>query len=149
MLTLKRTNSKDQDFVDLVRQLDAYLAVVDGEDHAFYAQYNGIAKLNHTMVAYLDGQAVGCGAVKAFDDKAMEVKRMYVDPQARGQGVASQILGGLEVWAKELGYEKCVLETGQRQVEAVQLYQKRGYQRTPNYGQYIGVENSLCFVKSL
>ncbi|MEO0337797.1 MAG: GNAT family N-acetyltransferase [Bacteroidota bacterium] len=149
MLTLKRTNSRDKDFIQLVQKLDAYLAEVDGDEHAFYAQYNGIANLNHTIVAYLNGQALACGAIKAFGEDAMEVKRMYVDPQARGQGVASQVLKGLEVWAKELGYERCVLETGERQVEAVHLYQNRGYQRTPNYGQYIGVENSVCFEKVL
>jgi putative acetyltransferase len=59
------------------------------------------------------------------------------------------VLSELESWAAELGYPKCVLETGKRQPEAIALYEKQGYQRIPNYGQYIGVENSVCFEKVL
>jgi putative acetyltransferase len=59
------------------------------------------------------------------------------------------VLAELEAWAAELGYPKCVLETGKRQPEAIALYEKQGYQRISNYGQYIGVENSVCFEKVL
>ena len=74
---------------------------------------------------------------------------MYVSPASRGKSFAFQILTELEVWAKELGMSKTVLETGQKQPEAIALYFKAGYLRTPNYGQYIGIENSLCFEKIL
>jgi GNAT superfamily N-acetyltransferase len=77
----------------------------------------------------------------------MEVKRMYVLPNNRGKGIATTLLWELEKWALELGYMKCVLETGKRQPEAISLYEKSGYQRIPNYGQYKGVENSICFEK--
>ena len=60
-----------------------------------------------------------------------------------------EILNELETWAKELGYEKTVLETVKRQTEAVALYNKSGYKVIPNYGQYIGVDNSICFEKIL
>jgi putative acetyltransferase len=63
--------------------------------------------------------------------------------------MASKILKELENWAKELGYSRCVLETGLRQTSAVLLYQKLAYIQIPNYGQYIGVENSVCFEKCL
>jgi len=74
---------------------------------------------------------------------------MYTLPDSRGKGVASLILAELERWAAELSYGKCVLETGKRQPEAIGLYKKRGYQLIPNYGQYTGVENSVCFEKVL
>jgi putative acetyltransferase len=137
------------DFTTLVKLLDADLAIRDGDDHAFYAQFNKTAALGHTLVAYHNDQPVGCGALKAFGETAMEVKRMYTLPQYRGRGIASAVLAALEAWAAELGCEKCVLETGQNQPEAIAMYQKQGYQRIPNYGQYAGVENSVCFEKKL
>ena len=79
----------------------------------------------------------------------MEVKRMYTLPEFRGQGYAAKILLELENWAKELGYKSCVLETGKRQPEAIQLYKKNGYRIIPNYGQYKGIKNSICFEKIL
>jgi GNAT superfamily N-acetyltransferase len=145
-----RTDSTHPDFQALVRQLDRYLAEIDGDEHGFYAQYNTIATLGQVVVAYApDGQPVGCGAIKPIAPGCMEVKRMYVVPQARGRGVAGQVLAELERWSLELGCPTCVLETGRRQPEAIGLYEKHGYQRTANYGQYVGVANSVCFAKSL
>ncbi len=148
MITLKRTNSHDADFRDLVAKLDRYLAIIDGDEHAFYAQYNKTDGLNTVVVAYSEGQAVGCGAIKVYSDGVMEVKRMYVDPNVRAQGIASRVLQELERWAQELGAASCILETGIAQPDAVRLYHKNGYRIIPNYGQYQGVENSVCFEKN-
>lgn len=142
-----RSNSKHPDFITLVAQLDRELAIRDGEDHAFYAQFNSIEHLNHTLLMYKNEQAVGCGAMKAFDAERVEIKRMYTRTENRGQGIATKILKELEQWAVELGYNKCVLETGKRQPEAIALYKRNGYQRIANYGQYEGIQNSLCFEK--
>ena len=144
-----RTTSKNPDFQKLVKQLDDYLAVMDGEEHGFYDQYNKIDMLKHCIVIFDNDEAVACGAIKELDTKSMEVKRMFTLPEKRGKGLASKILNELEVWSKELGYEKIVLETGKRQTEAVALYNKCGYKIVPNYGQYIGVANSVCFEKIL
>ncbi len=149
MITLHRTDSNNTDFINLVKLLDAYLAVQDGDEHSFYDQFNKIVSLKYVVVAYEDDEPVGCGAIKELDATAMEVKRMYTLPQKRGQGIASQILHELETWAKGLGYNKCNLETGKRQPEAIALYQKCGYKHMANYGQYSGVENSVCFEKAL
>ena len=149
MPELRRTNSDDQDFIALVRLLDADLARRDGNEHSFYSQFNKIDKIRHAVVAYEDGKAVSCGAIKEYDTEAMEVKRMYTLPGYRGKGLAAMVLSDLEKWASELAYKRCVLETGKRQPEAIKLYEKNGYQVTPNYGQYIGIENSVCFEKPL
>lgn len=149
MVKLLRTNSDNQDFINLVRYLDADLAEKDGTDHSFYAQFNKINKIKHAIVAYEDDEPMGCGAMKEFTSNAMEMKRMYTLPEYREKGVATQILRELEKWAAELSYEKSVLETGKRQPEAIALYKKNGYEITPNYGQYIGIENSVCFEKEL
>ncbi|ASV31980.1 GNAT family N-acetyltransferase [Maribacter cobaltidurans] len=146
---LLRTDSGNAAFKELVQLLDADLALRDGEDTAFYSQFNGIAKLGHCIVYSLNGTALGCGAFKQFDDNSIEVKRMYVDPKMRGKGIASKILKALEAWARELGFTYCVLETGLRQPEAIALYKKNGYTVTANYPPYVGVDNSVCFRKKL
>ena len=144
-----RTDSQNPEFIKLVNQLDTYLAVTDGEEHGFYDQFNKIQNLKQVVVAYEHDMPVGCGAIKEFASDAMEVKRMFVRPESRGKGIAGKILAELETWAFEMGYSKCVLETGKRQAEAVALYMKSGYRMIPNYGQYIGMENSICFEKVL
>ncbi|HMB23710.1 MAG TPA: GNAT family N-acetyltransferase [Anaerolineales bacterium] len=149
MIRTTRTNSEDQDFVQLVKHLDADLAERDGQNHSFYAQFNKIDKIKHVVVAYDDDQPVGCGAIKEYTPGIMEVKRMYTTPESRGKGVASKILRELETWAAELSYEKCILETGKKQPEAIGLYKKNGYKMIPNYGQYAEVENSVCFEKQI
>jgi putative acetyltransferase len=147
MIELRRTSSQDQNFQSLVLLLDKDLSVRDGEDHSFYAQFNKIDKIKEAVVAYQDKEPIGCGAIKRYDDQTAEVKRMFVKPEFRGFGIATKILSALEEWASELGYQYCVLETGQKQPEAIALYKKRGYQIIQNYGQYIGVENSVCMGK--
>ncbi|RYD56446.1 MAG: GNAT family N-acetyltransferase [Sphingobacteriales bacterium] len=149
MIKCKRTNSANEDFRRLVQQLDADLAIRNGDKNAFFAQYNKVDNIAHAVVAYVGGTAVGCGAMKEYATDAMEVKRMFVAVQMRGKGIAVAVLAELEQWAKELGYSRCVLETGDKMPEAIRLYQKSGYIRIPNYGQYAGVESSLCFQKRL
>ncbi|MEE9406515.1 MAG: GNAT family N-acetyltransferase [Polaribacter sp.] len=144
-----RTNSENKDFKNLVKQLDAYLKITDGDEHDFYNQFNHIDVLKNVVVFYIDEIAVGCGAIKKFDNASVEVKRMFVSEEKRGSGIAQNILTELEIWAKELGYKKCVLETGKRQIEAVNFYKKCKYNVIPNYGQYKGMENSVCFEKQL
>ncbi|MBN9336672.1 MAG: GNAT family N-acetyltransferase [Chryseobacterium sp.] len=144
-----RTTSENPDFQKLVKQLDAYLAVMDGDEHDFYHQYNKIDMLKNCVAIYDNEEAVACGAIKELVSKSMEVKRMFTLPEKRGKGLASAILRELEIWSKELGYKKTVLETGKKQIEAIALYNKCGYKIIPNYGQYIGVDNSVCFEKEL
>lgn len=149
MIRLLRTESSHPDFSALVSELDAFLAHIDGDEHAFYAQLNKTATLQQVLVAYADGVPAGCGAIRAWEPGYMEVKRMYTRPAMRGRGIASAILAELEKWAAELGCHSCVLETGNRQPEAIALYKKSGYRQIPNYGKYAGVDNSLCFEKKL
>ncbi|MFN8239422.1 MAG: GNAT family N-acetyltransferase [Bacteroidales bacterium] len=149
MIRLNRTDSSDPHFIDLVRDLDAELAIRDGEDHMFYSQFNTIQGLKHVVVAYIDGYPAGCGAIKPFDEATMEIKRMFVRADYRRMGIAGTVLGELEKWTLELSCKKCILETGLKQPEAIGLYKKTGYIPIPNYGQYEGVETSVCFIKEL
>ena len=149
MLSLVKTTSDNADFRELVPLLDADLAIRDGDEHSFYAQFNKIDKIRYVVVAYENEVAVGCGAFKEYEPNVAEIKRMFVRPEIRGRGIAGQILTELETWAKELNYSECILETGIKQPEAIRLYQKSGYQKIPSYGQYLNVANSVCMKKSI
>ena len=153
----ERTTSENQDFINLVKDLDAYLKITDEDEHDFYNQFNNIDVLKHVVVIYSDTETssaqvkkpIGCGAIKKFDLTTMEIKRMYLSPENRGKNIAQKIVEELEVWTKELGYKKCILETGKRQLEAVKFYHKCKYKIIPNYGQYKNMENSICFEKTI
>lgn len=149
MIHCIRTNSENENFRNLVRELDSDLSIRDGKDHSFYAQFNKIDNIKYVLVGFENELAVGCGAIKEYDEHTMEVKRMYVVLNSRGQGIASTILRELEQWAVELNYKKCQLETGKNQPEALALYKKNGYIIIPNFGQYKSIENSVCFEKIL
>ncbi|NER14857.1 GNAT family N-acetyltransferase [Leptobacterium flavescens] len=149
MIQLHRTDSNHKDFIALVKQLDADLAKRDGEDHAFYAQFNKIDMIKYVVIAYENEKAVSCGAIKEYEAATVEVKRMYTLPANRGMGIAGRVLKELENWAAELNYSRCILETGIRQPEAIALYHKSGYCSIPNYGQYAEVTDSRCFEKML
>jgi putative acetyltransferase len=149
-MKLKRTTSNDLDFQNLVHLLDNDLAQRDGkEQHSFYAQFNKIDMLKNVVVYYLNDIPIGCGAFKEFDRSSVEIKRMYVQPNFRGQRIGATILKKLEQLAAELNYAECVLETGKKNPEALHLYQKEGYEIIPNFGQYKNVENSICMKKSI
>ncbi len=147
MKKIIRTDNKNVDFNKLIIELDAYLKVTDGADHEFYNQFNGLDNIKNVVIAYQDNQAIGCGAFKKLDNETIEIKRMYVKFAHRGSGIAQAILNSLELWASEKGFKKCILETGNRQVEAIKFYKKSGYKSIPNYGQYIHMEDSNCFEK--
>lgn len=149
MITTRRTTSDHPDFVLLVEQLNAELRSRYGEQQKFFDQFNKLDTIRHAVVAYDDETPVGTGAIREFAPDTMEIKRMFVSEGMRGRGVASIVLTELERWSREMKYKKCVLETGDRLAEAVKLYQKSGYKRIANYGQYIGVAESLCFGKDL
>ncbi len=92
---LIRTNAQDPHFIELVRALDADLAVRDGRDHDFYNQFNKIDMIKYAVVAYENNKPVGCGAIKEYAPTIMEVKRMYTLPDCRGKGIAFTGIKGI------------------------------------------------------
>ena len=149
MIHLQRTNSDNKDFQELVKVLDLELKIRDGEDHLFYAQLNKTDAIKHVIVGYDQNTPIACGALRYYSESIMEVKRMFVPLEHRGKGIASIVLKELEIWCKELGYKKCILETGINQPEAIKLYEKNHYQKIPNYGKYENMATSVCFEKEL
>ena len=141
--------------LELIRDLSAELAGRYPDSHggdgagAFKPADVQVARAAF-VIAWLGDEAVGCGALRPMDEAdTVEVKRMYVRPEARGQGVSRRILAALEDLAREFGYSKARLETGTRNPEALSLYESSGYQRIPCYGIYVHEPLSRCFEKQL
>ena len=144
-----RTNSENPDFIQLTGRLDVELCRIYDTNQEDYEEYNRITDLHTVVVAYENDQAVACGCFKIFDENTVEIKRMFVDDNQRGKGIASAMLAELETWARELGYEKSVLETGKGQPNAIKLYQKYCYQITENYNESDDLNISVCLAKTL
>jgi GNAT superfamily N-acetyltransferase len=149
MTEFVRTTSENADFRNLINALDEDLYRRNGEAQLQYRQYNQVDLIDHVVVVYFEGKPVGCGCYKRFDDQTVEMKRMFVLPEMRGKQLAARMLQELEAWAVEEGNIAAVLETGHRQVEAIRLYNVAGYSLIENYGQYIGMEESICYRKEL
>lgn len=145
---IKRTNSKNVDFVELVKKLDAFLTIRNGERDDFFSQFNGLQHLDHVIVLYKKEMPIGCGAFKKYSTTTVEIKRMYIHVQYQGKNLGKMVLLALEEWAKELGNTRCILETGTMLPEAIRFYEKNKYKRIPNYDQYVGIAESICFEKN-
>jgi putative acetyltransferase len=138
------------------------LALIDALDAELYARYpepganhfeldaQEVIETNGAfLVAYVDGRPVGCGAVRCIGAGAAEVKRMYVRPDARSRGLGRALLGELEMIARELGAVRLVLETGERQGEALALYRRAGFAPIERFGCYADSALSVCLGKPL
>ncbi|WP_338646239.1 GNAT family N-acetyltransferase [Flavobacterium sp. KS-LB2] len=143
------TTSENPDFVNLIAALDESLWERYPELKSDYWG-NNIIELNpNVIVLYSENKPVACGCFKKYDKNTIEIKRMFVSPEARGMGLAQTILRELELWAQDLGYSFSVLETLYKQKEAIALYQKTGYSIVDNYEPYVGLENSICMRKPI
>lgn len=148
-MNVVKTTGIDSNFQQLVLELDRELKIRDGEDHSFYAQFNASLHLEHVLLIYVDEKPVACGALKKLADEKVELKRMFTLANFRGQGYAMALLAAIEDWAASLDFKIMLLETGVNQPEAIALYKKAGYTIIDNYGQYVGVANSICMEKRL
>lgn len=148
-MEIRFVDAENADFLVLVQQLDEYYFEVVGEVHRRYAKYNDPHLLDARMVAYQDGQAVGCGAWKKKDDQTAEIKRIFVSKDFRRQSIASALIGALERDAAVHGYLRVILETARTTDDSAALYHKLGYQEIAYYGNPAGAENCRCFEKML
>ena len=150
MITLRRSNYLNPDFQKFCEELNKEFWVRYPDSQHNFEPYNKVDESARIIIAYDDDIAVGCGSFRAWKERnAVEIKRMYVRPDRRGAGIASNVLSELETWAGEEGYEHSVLETGVKQPEAIALYSRAGYKQIPNYPPYVEVKESVCMKKKL
>ena len=143
--TLARVTGADSRFLELERELDAFLTTLNGEKDDFFSAVNHAVPLQHAVVALQDGVAVGCGAIKPVAGGRVEIKRMFVRPNARGLRIGEQVLTELLAWISELGATEAILETHVDLVAARRLYERKGFELIPNYPPYEGIETSVCY----
>ena len=143
------TDRDNADFAALVALLDDDLNGRYGALQKQYDTHNRLDSIRQAVVVYVGGQPAACGAYKALSADAAELKRIFVRPDHRRQGLARLVLGRLERLAAGAGYRVARLETGIAQREAIALYQSAGYRPIENYGPYVGNTNSLCMEKPL
>ena len=145
------TNGENADFVQLCRRLDAALdELVGGRfERRKYEQYNQRDNIHHVLVIYRNGEPVGCGGFKMYDEEHAELKRLFVKETIRDAGIGKELVRRLEAWAKLEGYRWCILETGEPLQAACHLYQKLGYRVIPNYGPYADMPESICMQRKI
>ena len=148
MIEIIRTNSQNPEFEKLIQLLNSDLANRDGKTHPL-SQFNNISSIKHVVLVMKKDIAIGCGAISKYDNSSMEIKRMYISPEARGQRIGEKILSELENWSRELGYTKCLLFMGSKQPEASKLYQRNNYTLIEKYGKLKDISDSICLAKDL
>lgn len=148
-LAIKRTTGTDPDFQLLISYLDHELWNELKEDQATYDQYNIVTAIQTALIIYMDAVPVASGCFKKHKDKAVEIKRMFVEKKYRGKGLSKLVLDELEKWAGESGFQYAVLETSVHFKTARSLYYKAGYSVVDNYDQYKGLQESICMRKEL
>ena len=146
-----RCDGNNKDFMENCRLLDEDLDLRVGKiiKRDKYAQYNLIDKVSEAIVVYRGNNPIGGGSLRSYDENTIELKRVFVIPNEQGKGIGTELVSRLIEWAKELGYKKIILETGELLAESCHVYSKLGFKKIPNYGAYVDMPESLCMGKEL
>ena len=150
-----RCSGTNEDFIENSRLLDIDLDRRVGRiiKRDKYTQYNQLDQIKEAVVVYVDGKAAGAGAIREYQygdiDNATELKRVFVREEFQGKGLGTKLVLELIEWAKELGYKKMILETGELLQESCHVYRKVGFNKMENYGPYASMPESLCMMKEL
>lgn len=145
------TDGCNKDFIELCHELDVFLnELVGGEEkRAKYIPYNKLDDIHDVIIAYVDEFPVGCASLKRYNEGCAEVKRVFIKPEYRNRGISKKLMMRLEDLARKAGYQYLILESGEPLVAAMALYRKIGFEVIPNYGQYVGMSDSICMRKKL
>ena len=146
-----KCNGTNPDFIENCRLLDEDLDRRVGKviQREKYAQYNQVNHISEAIVVYQEGELVGGGAIRKYNDDKVELKRVYVHSKAQGKGIGTQLVKQLIHWGQELGYKSMLLETGELLKEAEHVYRKLGFHVISNYEPYTNMQESLCMEKNL
>lgn len=150
MIVLKRARYNDPHFQALIVELDKEFWVRYPNTQQNFAPHNKVDDNARVVLAYSENTPVGCGCFRPMNEQGvLEIKRMFVVPEVRGQGIARLILNELEKWGRDEGFTRSNLETGIKQPEAIAVYKSGGYKVIPNYPPYTDVADSICMSKIL
>ncbi len=152
MTRFRRVPLDQPDAQRLIRALNAELEErypEDGANHFRLEPDEVSGDRGAFLVGYRGNVPIACGAIRRLDAGAAEIKRMYVEPSARGSGIGRETLAALVSRARQLGVKRVLLETGERQFEALKLYESAGFVRIPRFGEYEGSPLSVCLAMEL
>ena len=150
-MEFRRTDGSNADFVENCRLLDLDLDRRVGTKikREKYKAFNGLDEIKEVIVVYENEQVLGGGAIRRYNDRNAELKRVFVRAEYQGRGIGSRRVALLMEWAAQLGYERMILETGELLAESCSVYKKLGFQVIENYGPYADMPESLCMAKDL
>jgi len=141
---------RQDDLLELMRQGDDFTLGLYPPESSHLLGVEELERPEVTVFAARDGgDALGMAALVDRGDGSAELKRMFVLPEARGRGIAADLIGALEDFATTNGIRVVQLETGPLQYAAIRLYERGGYRLIPNFGKYVGDSNSVCYEKAL
>lgn len=150
-MEFKRTNGKNTDFIENCKLLDIDLDRRVGREiqRDKYNKFNQLDEIQEAIVVYEGKKSIGGGAIRKYNTTDAELKRIFVHTEYQGLGVGTKLVSLLLEWAKEIGYNRVVLETGELLAESCAVYKKLGFEIIPNYGPYVNMPESLCMAKRL
>ncbi|MCR5762139.1 MAG: GNAT family N-acetyltransferase [Treponema sp.] len=152
---MKRCSGNDSDFIEncILLDLDLNRRLEGLVERKQYEQYNLLDDIKEAVVVYSDNDIVGAGALRkyAYDDieNAVELKRIFIREKFQGHGLGTKLVLELIDWAKELGFNNIILETGELLKESFHVYKKLGFEVIKNYGPYVSKTDSICMLKKL
>ena len=150
-IRLIRTDGSSAAFREFYAATEAYYTELAGgaDKRREFIPHNLSESIPEAVIAYIGGKAAGCCGLRPYSERDIEIKRLWVDPAYRGRGVAGRLMDAVEARARELGFERAILQTRSSMTAAVALYTKRGYIRIPNYPPYDRLEGAVCCCKEL
>ena len=150
-IEFKWTDGSDDAFREFyLKTEDYYSKIVGGTSkRAGFVPYNLSETITDVLIAYRDGVPVGCAGLKRYSDSDVEIKRVWVEPEARGQKIASRMMDLLEEKSRQMDYRRAILQTRPIMPDAVGLYEKRGYLLIDNYPPYDKLEGAICMALDL
>ncbi len=145
------TDGNDKDFQAFYEKTEEYCSRLVGglKNRKAFVPYNISESITWVLIAYKNGDPIGCAGLKEYSENVVEIKRVWVEPEHRRNGIASEMMTLIEKKALELGYETAVLQTRTIMRDAVELYEQRGYAQIENYPPYDRLEGAICFSKEI
>ena len=145
------TDGNNEDFQKFYLKTEEFYSSIvgGGKNREAFIPYNISESITDVLIASVEGAAVGCAGLKAYSDSDVEIKRVWVDPEFRGNHISTAMMDALEAKAVELGFRRAILQTRPQMEEAVHLYTKRGYVLIDNYPPYDKLDGAICFAKEL
>lgn len=145
------SDGNNKDFREFyLKTEEFYSSIVGGlKNREAFVPYNISESITDVLIASISDVAVGCAGLKAYSDLDVEIKRVWVDPEFRGNHIATTMMDELEKKALELGFKRAILQTRPQMEEAVRLYTDRGYVLIDNYPPYDKLDGAICFAKDL